>query len=101
MARNGVGLAALGLLAALCLAAPSRAEDPQQSFKSLVARGFKIVEVNVVPAEVSKTDYGTFVITPAAGQGRRRLHLRHRHLGEHDRQVDGGPDGLRRPLLLI
>jgi hypothetical protein len=38
-----------GLTAALCLAGAARAEDPEQSFATLIGRGFKIVGTSYVP----------------------------------------------------
>ena len=56
-------LVMLGLASAPCLTPSARAEDPQQAFKTLVARGFKIAATTVVPAEVNKTKDPVLVVT--------------------------------------
>jgi len=40
--------ATVGLLAALCTSGCSAQEEAQQSFKSLIARGFQVVATSVI-----------------------------------------------------
>lgn len=61
--QTAVRSAALGLTSGLLLAGPLRAEDPQQPFTSLVARGFKVVATSVVSAVDSKQSDAAFVVT--------------------------------------
>jgi hypothetical protein len=55
--------ATVGLLAALCTSGCSAQEEAQQSFKSLIARGFKVVATSVISSEYQSDKKSVIVVT--------------------------------------
>jgi hypothetical protein len=55
--------ATVGFLAAVCISGCSTQEEAQQSFKSLIARGFKVVATSFIPAEATPDKNSVIVVT--------------------------------------